>query len=612
VELNWNDTTDFENADRGFMGTINPCVIKNTEGRVVWDGDSYDFITGEAPPTVHPSLWRQSILVSKHGLYEITEGIYQVRGFDLSNITFVEGDTGIIVIDPLISAETAAAALHLYRQHRGERQVKAVIYSHSHVDHFGGVLGVTSAEAVESGEVQIIAPEGLLEHAISENVYAGAPMGRRASYMYGGLLPRNATGAVGSALGQNTSTGSVGILPPTIEISRTGERLNIDSVEIEFQVTPDTEAPAEMNFYFPGFRALCVAENATHVLHNLLTLRGALVRDAHSWARYLTETIDLWADQSEVAFASHHWPTWGSAAVIKYLSAQRDVYAYLHDEVLRLMGLGYQGTEIAEIITLPPALETEWSTRGYYGSISHNVKAIYQRYMGWFDGNPVNLWTHPPKPLADRYVAAMGGIEKVCELAETAVAEDDLRWAATLLGHAVFADESHETAKTALADVLEKLGFGSENAIWRNFYLTGAMELRNGVTPLPGRPGGALMKHLQPSQIFDSMAINIDGPKAWNLDLEFDFIFTDLSLRYRVTLRNGILVHRRAQSHWSAARTTVTLTKDRLFGLILGDLESAGLEIVGDSAAVGEFLGVLSAPNRSFPIMTPRDEYEAP
>lgn len=609
MELNWADITDFENADRGFVATISPCVITNAQGRVVWDGDSYDFITGEAPPTVHPSLWRQAMLVAKHGLYKVTEGIYQVRGFDLSNITFVETNAGIIVIDPLISAETAAEALRLYTKHRGERAVKAVIYSHSHVDHFGGVLGVTSAEAVEAGEVAIIAPEGLLEHAVAENVYAGAPMGRRASYMYGGLLPRSPMGTVGSGLGQNTSTGSVGILPPTIHITHTGQHLEVDGVEIEFQLTPDTEAPAEMNFYFPGLRALCVAENATHVLHNLLTLRGALVRDAHGWARYLTETIDLWAAEAKVAFASHHWPTWGADAVVKYLSAQRDMYAYLHDEVLRLMGLGYQGTEIAEIIQLPPALEQEWSTRGYYGSISHNVKAIYQRYMGWFDGNPVNLWPHPPKPLAQRYVAAMGGVARVRELATEAQASGDLRWSATLLGHAVFVDEHDESTKTQLAGVLEQLGFGAENAIWRNFYLTGAMELRHGVALLTGRPGGALIQHLEPSQIFDSIAIAIDGPKSWNLDLEFDFIFTDLDLRYRVTLYNGILVHREAKEGWAAARTTATLAKERLFALLLGDLDSPGVEITGDRSAFPDFYGVLSTADRNFPIMTPRPDY---
>ncbi|WP_353827097.1 alkyl/aryl-sulfatase, partial [Agromyces sp. SYSU T0242] len=415
--LPFDDARDLEAADRGFLGSLEDAAVRDADGKVVWDLAEFGFIDGDAPDTVNPSLWRQSGLVAKHGLYEVVEGIYQVRGLDLSNVSFVEGETGVIVIDPLISKETAAAALALYREHRGDRPVTAVIFTHSHIDHFGGVLGVVDPEDVRPGGVQVIAPVGIVGHAVAENVYAGTAMGRRAGYMYGAALERGPRGAVGAGLGQSTSTGRAGILVPTLEIRSTGETHVVDGVEIEFQMAPGTEAPAEMHFLFPGRRALCMAENATHTLHNLLTLRGALVRDPHVWAGYLTEAIERYGDRADVVFASHHWPTWGADEIREYLGLQRDLYAYLHDQTLRMLNRGMTGAEIAEAIELPPALERAWHARGYYGSVSHNVKAIYQRYMGWFDGNPARLWPHPPKPLAERYVAAIGGVDRVVELA---------------------------------------------------------------------------------------------------------------------------------------------------------------------------------------------------
>ena len=448
---------------------------------MVWDNDVYSFLDGPAPATVHPSLWRQSSLAAKQGLYEVVPGIYQVRGLDISNVTFVEGDSGIIVIDPLISTEVAAAALALYRTHRGgDRPVVAVIYTHSHVDHFGGVLGVTSQADVDAGAVAVLAPEGFIEHAVKENVYAGPAMTRRATYMYGTLLPRGPRDQVGCGLGQAPSTGEVAVIVPTIDIRETGEKHTIDGVEIEFQMAPGTEAPAEMHFYFPRYRALCMAENATHNLHNLLTLRGALVRDPHAWSGYLTEAIDTFADRADVVFASHHWPTWGREDIVEFLSLQRDMYAYLHDQTLRLLNRGYTGVEIAEMFQMPPALERAWHTHGYYGSVSHNVKAVYQRYMGWFDGNPGRLWPHPPEALAPRYVDAMGGIDRVVELAQAAFDSGDFRWAATLLDHAVFTDSAHAAARALYADTLEQLAYGAENATWRNFFMSGAAELRDG------------------------------------------------------------------------------------------------------------------------------------
>ena len=602
------DTRDFEDADRGFIAALSPCVIKAADGRVVWDNDAYSFLSGSAPTSVHPSLWRQSTLAAKQGLYEVVPGIYQVRGFDLSNITFVEGDTGIIVIDPLVSTEVAAAALDLYRTHRGgDRPVVAVIYTHSHVDHFGGVLGVTSQADVDSGAVAVLAPEGFVEHAVQENVYAGPAMTRRAMYMYGTLLARGPRDQVGCGLGQATSTGEVAVIVPTLDIRTTGETHTIDGVEIEFQMAPGTEAPAEMHFYFPRFRALCMAENATHNLHNLLTLRGALVRDPHAWSGYLTEAIDTFADRADVVFASHHWPTWGRERIVEFMSLQRDMYSYLHDQTLRLLNQGYTGIEIAEMFQLPPALEQAWHTHGYYGSVSHNVKAVYQRYMGWFDGNPARLWAHPPEALAPRYVEAMGGIDRVVELAKAAFDSGDFRWAATLLDHAVFTDSDHAAARGLYSDTLEQLGYGAENATWRNFFMSGATELRDGNFGTAGSVASmSLLNQLTPEQIFDSLAIRVNGPRSWALDIALDISFADLSANYRLALRNGVLVYRKIPADSMTATVTVKLgSKFRLLLVATGDFTSPGLEISGDQAALQSFLGVLDSPDTNFNIVTP-------
>ena len=605
--LPFDDTRDFDDADRGFLGALEPCVITAADGRVVWDNDAYGFLHADAPPSVHPSLWRQSALAAKQGLYEVVEGIYQVRGLDLSNVTFVEGDTGVIVIDPLVCTETAAAALALYRTHRGERAVSAVIYTHSHVDHFGGVLGVTTQADVDAGIVPVLAPEGFIGHAVQENVYAGTAMTRRAAYMYGTALDRGPQGQVGCGLGQAPSTGEVGIIVPTVDITTTGETHTVDGVEIEFQMAPGTEAPAEMHFYFPQFRALCMAENATHNLHNLLTLRGALVRDPHAWSGYLTEAIDTFSDRADVVFASHHWPTWGRQRIVEYLSLQRDLYAYLHDQTLRQLNQGHTGVEIAENFTMPPALEQAWHTRGYYGSVNHNVKAVYQRYMGWFDGNPGRLWPHPPEQAGPRYVAAMGGIDRVVELAREAFDAGDFRWAATLLDHAVFTDEEHAGARTLYADTLEQLGYGAECATWRNFFLSGSTELRTGNFGTPvSTQAPTMLSQLTPEQMFDVLAISVNGPRAWDLDLALDVTFADLGANYRLTLRNGVLVYRKRPAEAATATATVTLAaKMRLMAAALGDFSSPGLEVSGDAGALQSLLGVLDRPDPDFNIVTP-------
>jgi alkyl sulfatase BDS1-like metallo-beta-lactamase superfamily hydrolase len=601
------DNADFDNADRGFIGALKPCVVKAADGRVVWDNDVYAFLAGDAPTTVHPSLWRQSQLCAKQGLYEVVPGIYQVRGLDLSNITFIEGDTGIIVIDPLISTETAAAALALYRTHRGERPVVAVIYTHSHVDHFGGVLGVTTQADVDAGKVAIIAPEHFTDHAVQENVYAGTAMARRASYMYGAVLDRGPQGQVGCGLGQVGSTGEVALIVPTVDVKATGETHTIDGVEIEFQMAPGTEAPAEMHFYFPRFRALCMAENATHNLHNLLTLRGALVRDPHGWSGYLTEAIDTFGDRADVVFASHHWPTWGRDDIVEFLSLQRDLYAYLHDQTLRQLNQGFTGIEIAETFQMPPALEKAWHTHGYYGSVSHNVKAVYQRYMGWFDGNPARLWAHPPEAIGPRYVEAMGGLDRVVELAQHAFDDGDFRWAATLLDHAIFTDQDHQGARTLYADTLEQLAYGAENAVWRNFFFSGATELRDGNFGTPTQTASpTMLSQLTPEQMFDALAISVNGPRGWDLDLVIDVTFTDLGANHRLTLRNGVLVHRKVAADAATATATLTVaTKMRLLQLVSGDFTSPGLDITGDAAALQQLVSVLDRPDPGFNIITP-------
>lgn len=542
-KLPFDDTRDFENTSRGLIARHPGGVIVDYNGQSVWDFNRYDFLQGDAPESVHPSLWRQGQLNIAQGLFEVVEGIYQIRGFDLANITFIETDSGVVVMDPLTAVETAREAMKLYREHRGDRPVRAVIYTHSHVDHFGGVKGVVSQEQVDRGEVQIIAPEGFTEHAIAENVYAGTAMGRRAAFMYGATLPAGIHGQVGAGLGQSVATGSITLIPPTVFISDTGQKLTVDGLEIEFRMAPGSEAPAEMHFYLPKYRALCMAENASHTLHNLLTLRGAVVRDPRMWAAYLTEAIDLYGDRTDVEFGAHHWPTWGREEILEFLTAQRDLYSFLHDQTLRMINQRFTGTEIAEQIQMPPALEHSWNTRGYYGSVSHNVKAIYQRYMGWFDGNPSHLWQHPPVSAAERYVAAMGGANAVITLAQRAFDDGDFRWAATLLDHVVFADAANQDARELLTPTLEQLGFSIENATWRNFFLSGAAELRGSNFGAPTVATSAdMIAQLKISQTFDAIAISVDGPKAWDLDLSIDWVFPDEGRQFRSTLKNGVFV----------------------------------------------------------------------
>ncbi|CCH86968.1 conserved protein of unknown function [Modestobacter italicus] len=609
--LRFDDPTDLADARRGFVTALVPGQVHAADGRVVWDADAWQpVLNGPRPPSANPSLWRQAQLVALQGLYEVVPGTYQVRGLDLSNMTLVEGQDGVIVIDPLISSECAAAALALYRSVRGDRPVTAVIYTHCHVDHFGGVRGVVSEDDVASGRVPILAPEGFLEHAVDENVYAGTAMARRAGYMYGAALPVGMEGQLGAGLGMTTSTGTVTLIPPTREVTHTGQEEVLDGVRLVFQVTPGTEAPAEMNFLFPDTGALCMAENATHTLHNLLTLRGAVVRDPRIWAGYLTEAIDLFGDRTEVEFASHHWPTWGRDRVVELLSVQRDLYAYQHDQTLRLINRGLTGAEIAETLELPPALERAWNARGYYGSISHNVKAIYQRYMGWFDGNPAHLWPHPPEAAGRRYVELAGGPERLLANAHQAYDAGDFRWAAEVTSHLVFADPAHTEARELEAAALEQLGFGAENGTWRNFFLTGATELRGASAVTPTETASAdVMAALTLPQLFDSVAIRVDGPRAWDERLSIDWEFTDTGDHYRSTLANGVLVHGPGPARDAAdarVRTTRAALLALLGGAAPGDLTEAGdLAVDGAADTLDRLTGVLEAPDPGFAIVLP-------
>ncbi len=589
----WEDRQDFQDASRGFLGTLEDTAVRDAEGTVVWDLGSYRFLDDdEVPDSVHPSLWRQGQLNSKHGLFEVTDGIYQVRGLDLSVMSIVAGDTGYIVIDPLISTECAAAGMELVRRHVGDRPVVAVIYTHSHIDHYGGVKGVVDEADVDAGTVAVYAPDGFLEAAVTENVLAGNAMGRRASYQYGAMLAKSPTGQIDAGLGKTTSTGTVTLIPPTHIIAETGHRETIDGVEVVFQMAPGTEAPAEMMFFFPQKRALCMAENCTHTLHNLLTLRGAVVRDAKAWSHYVLESIDLFGDDTEVLFASHHWPTWGNDRCREILRKQADMYKYLHDQTLRLANHGYTSLEIAEMIELPEDLARSWYNRGYYGSVSHDVRAIYQRYLGWYNGHPAELTALAPEPAAVRYVEFMGGADAVIERARSCFDDGDYRWVAQVLTHVVFADPTNQTARDLQAAALEQLGFQTENPTWRNEFLTGAMELRNGVEDLPATVTASpdTVRAMGVDLFLDYLGVRLNGPDAAGLELTIDLQVTDPDSRWRVELRNAVLDYWEVESD-HAADVTVHITRSGLNDIIMGSRDLASQRDTGDATVDGDVDG---------------------
>jgi len=605
------DGADFERARRGFIDTLPNARIETPSGAVAWDLTPFAFEqAADCPDTVNPSLWRQARLNLNHGLFQVTDGVYQVRGFDISNITFIEGERGYVVIDPLTTAEPAAAALALMRKHRGDKPVTAVIYTHSHVDHYGGVMGVLSDADIAAG-ARIIAPEGFLIEAVSENVLLGNVMNRRATYMYGALLPRGPRGHVDAGLGKAVSLGQPSLVAPTESIAKTGTRLDIDGVEVVFQVTPGTEAPAEMNFFFPKLGALCMAENCTCHLHNLYTPRGAQVRDAKAWSFYIDEAIDLFARDAQALFASHHWPRWGADDARKFLIVQRDLYKYLHDQTLRMANHGRTPKEIAEDLALPPTLAAEWHTRGYYGTLNHNAKAVYQRYLGWFDGNPANLHPMPPVDVGRRYVDLAGGGDALLAKAGTAFEAGDYRWVAEVVNHLVFAEPANMAARELQADALEQMGYQAESGPWRAFYLTGAQELRNPApaSPTPRQAALAQLPRLPGSYLLDALSVRLNGPKVGVEALAFGVHFSDTDERFLVEVSNAVMRH--YPDRTAPGGATVSLARATLVQLISGALAletgvaDGAVTIEGDASIFTKFLSWLDRFDFWFQIIAP-------
>lgn len=598
-------------AERGFVATRSDPVIKAADGRTVWDLNAWRFLDAEPAADANPLTWRHGRLLAKHGLFQVSERIWQVRGFDGANATFIKGQRGWIVIDPLTVTETAAAALALVNERLGARPVSALIYTHSHIDHFGGARGMVSQAELDAGRVQVIAPEGFLEHAVAENLLAGPAMRRRAGYQFGSTLPASAQGRIGIGIGQGIAAGTQSLIPPTRTITRTGETVTVDGVRMVFQLTPGTEAPAEFNIYLPDDRALCLAENANATLHNILTPRGALVRDAKVWADGLAESRRLYAGVSDVMFTSHAWPRWGREEIASFLQKHADAYRYLHDQSVRLINQGYVGAEIAERVALPPVLANEWYNRGFYGDPRFTARAVYQRYMGWYDANPASLDALPPAEASARYVAAMGGGARVLEQGRAAVAAGDLRWAAELLARLVQAEPANAAAKTELAAVFTRLGTGAESAIWRNIYLTGAKELRDG--PPRAFPGGAgapdLIRNTPTDMLLDLLAVRLDGPRAAaGAPFSIELSFPERKERHRLEVRNGVLAHE--PSTGAPADLTVALPRPAFLALTAGQgalpafVQGGTATATGDVALMARLTTLLDQPAGDFSIVT--------
>lgn len=541
--LDFEDKSEFENATRGLIASPEALEIRNDEGKLIWSQKAYDFLDGDAPSTANPSLWRNTQLNHIYGLFEVCEGIYQVRGYDLSNITFIKGDTGWIVFDPLMSTECAKAALELVNENLGVLPIKAVVYSHSHVDHFGGVLGIVTPEQVQAEGIAIIAPEHFEEHAVSENVYAGTAMARRASYQYGSLLEKGAQGALALGIGMSQSNGTVEFLSPNTDITHTGQELEIDGVTMVFQLTPGTEAPAEMNTWFPQKQALWLAENCTGTLHNLYTLRGAQVRDGNAWAEYIMESLALYGQQAQVVFQAHNWPHWVNENIQEYMTNTAAVYKFINDQTLLYINQGYTEAEVANMIRLPEAMEKVWYTRQYYGTVSHNAKAVYAKYMGWYDANPVHLLELTPTEEAKKLVQYLGDTDRVLEMAKQDYDNGEYQWVAQITNTLVFADPENLAARYLCADALEQLGYQAESGTWRSVYLCAAQELRQGTNTDPAsRAAGAnIASKMTPAMIFEYMGIRLDTMAV--PDLSFVAVANLPEGSYTVRVHNGVILY---------------------------------------------------------------------
>ncbi|MGM0767903.1 MAG: alkyl/aryl-sulfatase [Pseudomonadota bacterium] len=615
--LPFDDESDFEDARRGFIATLEADTITGPEavtgpGGVVYDFRQFDFLKGEAPDSANPSLWRQSRLNAMSGLFEVVPGIYQVRAFDLATMSFIRGETGWIVVDPLTANETAAAGLALLREHVEDLPVSAVIITHSHADHFGGVKGVITQEEMADNNIPVIAPEGFFEEAVSENLIAGNTMSRRAGYMYGNLLEKGDEGTLGSGLGTTTAAGTFTIVEPTITIDETPTELAVDGIDMTFLNTPGAEAPAELMFYIHPFEAMMQAEIINHTMHNLYTLRGAKVRSGDLFAKYIHDTINRFGDKVEVSLGSHHWPTWGNERIVEFWKGQRDTYRYIHDEVLRLANKGETMLEIAEQIKLPVRLARNFANRGYYGSLNHNAKAQYQLYFGWFSGNPSELHELPPAEEGAKFIEYAGGESTVLEKARQDFEAGEYRWVATALNHVVFANPENQEARNLLADTLTQMGYQAESGPWRNFYLTGAKELRDGVVPM-GTPSTASpdMVRSLPLEIYlDYLAVRLNHPEAVDSDITLNVVMPDVEEKVALTVSNGVMNYT-VGSQAEDADATMTLDRSVLDAINLGqttmeaEMDNGGITVDGDRAKVTEFSGLLDGFDFWFNIVTP-------
>ncbi|MCC8955946.1 MBL fold metallo-hydrolase [Bradyrhizobium sp. Pear77] len=607
------DTRDFDDAARGFLGTIENARVTSAQGRVVWSLEPYGFLSEEkAPATVDPSLWRQSRLNMHHGLFEVVPGVYQVRGLDIANMTLIEGDKGVIVVDTLTSIEGARAAMELYFQHRGKRPVAAVIFTHTHTDHWGGARGVLDDAMLAAG-VPIIAPNFFMEHAVSENIIAGPAMLRRAQYQFGPFLAKGVRGQVDCGLGKTMAAGGVALLRPTDLIIATGDKRVIDGVEFEFQMAPNSEAPAEMHFFIPRYKLLNLAENCTHNFHNLLPFRGADVRDALAWSKYLGEALQMWGGKAEAMCGQHHWPVWGRERIDTMIRQQRDLYKYAHDQTIRLMNHGLNAAEIAETIRLPSSLEGAWHGRGYYGHIRHNVKAIYQKYLGWYDANPVNLDSLPPVDAGKKYVEYMGGADAILKRATADFAKGEFRFVAQVVSHLVFAEPDNQAARALLADTFEQLGYAAESSTWRNAYLFGAQELRQGMPKTPPRspmPRETLAA-LRTEQLWDVLGVRLNGPKAEGKRIVLNWNFTDTGESFILNLENSALTYvKGAQAADALASFTLARSVlDEVIAKLTTFPEAVGagkVKVSGEPLRLGELMMLMDEFPRMFEIVEPK------
>ena len=609
--LSFDDPPDWERCQRGLVAAHDTGRIE-LGGFPVWDVADYDFIrTAEGPPdTAHPGLWRQAQLNCVHGLFKVADGVWQARGYDVSNISFLAGDEGWVIIDPLTTEATAAACLDLANRHLGERPVKAVIYTHSHADHYGGVHGVTSPEEVAAGNVRIIAPDGFMREAISENLIAGPAMIRRAFYQFGVMIPKGPRSQIDAGLGKGIPLSPSSLIAPTEDISSTGQELVVDGIRIVFQNTPDAEAPSEMNFHFPDKRLLCMAENCTHTLHNLYPIRGAQVRDALAWSKYIHEALYMFGDDSDISFSSHHWPRFGREDVRTFLQRQRDVYRWLNDQTMRRANRGQTSVEIANELELPDCFSGESDVQGYYGTVSHNIKSVYSRYLGWYDANPAHLNPHPPVETSRKYLDFMGGADAVLSRARKDFDKGDYRWVAQVVDHVVFAEPHNQAARELQAEALEQLGYQSESATWRNAYLAGAHELRNGPPKLPLGVNTRYFEAMTAEQIFDVIGVRFDPDRFPSAPAEINFEFSDLGETHLVGIE-AAAIHHRPDYRGESAQTTVTLTRAALAALVSFQqpydavIEAGGATISGNAKVFAQFIDALDRPEPMFAIVEP-------